>query len=330
MRLMVVLLSLLSLSACSEIQLASHVAKNTPLAKSQRSVGTFKVGNPYKIQGKRYYPDESYDLVQTGIASWYGPQFHGKQTANGEIFDMYELTAAHKTLQMPSIVRVTNLENGRSIAVRVNDRGPYSKGRIIDLSMKSAEALGFKNQGTARVKVQVLKEESIHVAALAKQGQSTNGFEVAVNERLRGAPVSNQAYARNTANIPAQTQQSLVLAKAEPAPAAPPPSVQSQALSAPVTQSAARASSLSQTLPHSTMDANYFVQTGSFSTEQNALNYARQISRIVGSEIQIQPINMNNRQLYRVQVPTQSAQEAGFVLQKLSSAGYAQSMIVKE
>ncbi|MCB1556744.1 MAG: septal ring lytic transglycosylase RlpA family protein, partial [Alphaproteobacteria bacterium] len=110
------------LSGCTEVTLASHVAKrmNPPPPSS----GTFKVGNPYKIEGKTYVPQENYSLVETGIASWYGPQFHGKQTANGEVFDMEELTAAHRTLQMPSLVRVTNLENGRSLIVRVNDRGP--------------------------------------------------------------------------------------------------------------------------------------------------------------------------------------------------------------
>ena len=91
---------------------------------------------------------------QTGIASWYGPQFHGKRTANGEYFDQEELTAAHPTLPMPVLVRVTNLENGRSLVVRVNDRGPFVNGREIDLSRKAAELLGYDRKGTARVRVQ--------------------------------------------------------------------------------------------------------------------------------------------------------------------------------
>ena len=103
----VLLVFCFALSACTEIQLASHLYKQA----SPPNQGSFKVGNPYKISGRTYYPEERYDLVETGIASWYGPQFHGKLTANGETFDMDELTAAHKTLQMPSIVRVTNLEN---------------------------------------------------------------------------------------------------------------------------------------------------------------------------------------------------------------------------
>ncbi len=202
---------LFSLSACSEIQLASHVFKtSTPPAKSQ---GTFKVGNRYKIGGKYYYPEENYNLVETGIASWYGPQFHGKQTANGEIFDMNELTAAHRTLQMPSLVRVTNLENGRSLIVRVNDRGPYSRGRIIDLSRHAAELLGFKNKGTAKVRLEVLKQESIQIANAAKQGINTNGYEVALN---RNKPLPGSASTSSSNSYPATQTASVQQASASP------------------------------------------------------------------------------------------------------------------
>src|ERR1700744_5792728 len=106
----------------------------TPPAPRTTGGGIYKVGNPYQIQGTWYYPREQPDYDETGIASWYGPNFHGGRTANGEIFDENALTAAHRTLPMPANVRVTNLENGKSIVVRVNDRGPYAKGRIIDVS----------------------------------------------------------------------------------------------------------------------------------------------------------------------------------------------------
>lgn len=202
------------LTACSEVQLASHMMKKIgPNAKTQ---GTFKVGSPYKINGKYYYPQERYDLVETGIASWYGPQFHGKQTANGEVFDMYELTAAHRTLQMPSLVRVTNLENGRSLVVRVNDRGPYSRGRIIDLSKRSAELLGFKNQGTAKVRLEVLKNESMQIAQAAKSGVNTNGYEVAVNNKR---PLPQSSYARAaTPSVQTHTTQQVQTAAANNTP----------------------------------------------------------------------------------------------------------------
>lgn len=116
----------------------------------------FKVGEPYQVDGRWYYPrfENAYDA--TGIASWYGASYDGHRTANGEIYDVEALTAAHPTLQLPSLVRVTNLENGRSLVLRVNDRGPFLKDRVIDLSQAAARELGFENQGLARVHVQYL------------------------------------------------------------------------------------------------------------------------------------------------------------------------------
>lgn len=176
------LMVLMSLSACSELELGSHVAKQMTFpSDAEERVGDFKVGNPYKVKGRTYTPAEKYHYSQTGVASWYGPGFHGKMTANGEIFNKYELTAAHKTLQMPSIARVTNLENGKSIIVRINDRGPFANDRIIDLSEKAAELLDMKIKGTARVRVDVLEKESRMVASAAKQGVSTRGTELALN-----------------------------------------------------------------------------------------------------------------------------------------------------
>lgn len=119
--------------------------------------GVYKTGKPYKVAGYWYAPMPSaagYD--QSGVASWYGRDFHGKRTANGETYDMHALSAAHTTLPLPTLVRVTNLENGRSVVVRVNDRGPFVKNRLIDLSYAAAKALEFDRKGTARVRVQTL------------------------------------------------------------------------------------------------------------------------------------------------------------------------------
>ncbi|MBC6497583.1 MAG: septal ring lytic transglycosylase RlpA family protein [Alphaproteobacteria bacterium GM7ARS4] len=129
--------------------------------------GAYKIGSPYEIEGRRYYPKVDYAYDKEGIASWYGSAFAGKRTANGEIFDPEMLTAAHKTLPMPSYVRVTNLENGRSLILRVNDRGPFVGERIIDLSRRAARQLGFLEQGKARVRIQILKDKSLQAAALA-------------------------------------------------------------------------------------------------------------------------------------------------------------------
>ncbi|HEY0104500.1 MAG TPA: septal ring lytic transglycosylase RlpA family protein, partial [Rhizomicrobium sp.] len=117
------------------------------------NAGIYKVGQPYQIEGTWYYPKEQPDYDETGVASWYGPTFYGHHTANGEIYSAGDLTAAHRTLPLPVNVRVTNLDNGKSIVVRVNDRGPFAKGRIIDLSERAAGLLGYKDKGTARVRV---------------------------------------------------------------------------------------------------------------------------------------------------------------------------------
>src|SRR6266481_6508300 len=116
--------------------------------------GTYRVGKPYTVGGRVYVPEEDTEYHEEGMASWYGDDFHGRLTANGEVFDMGSLTAAHPTLPMPSYARVTNLRNGRSLIVRVNDRGPYHGNRLIDVSNKAAELLEFKNNGVARVRLE--------------------------------------------------------------------------------------------------------------------------------------------------------------------------------
>ncbi len=118
--------------------------------------GYYQVGKPYQIAGLWYTPREDPGYDRVGSASWYGELFHGRRTANGEIYDMDRLSAAHPTLPLPVYARVTNLNNGRSIVVRINDRGPYASDRIIDLSRRSAEVLGFRNHGTATVRVKYL------------------------------------------------------------------------------------------------------------------------------------------------------------------------------
>ena len=116
--------------------------------------GTYRVGKPYTVGGRVYVPEEDTSYRAEGLASWYGDDFHGRLTANGEVFDMGSLTAAHPTLPMPCYARVTNLSNGKSLIVRVNDRGPYHGNRLIDVSNKAAELLEFKGNGVARVRVE--------------------------------------------------------------------------------------------------------------------------------------------------------------------------------
>ncbi len=122
--------------------------------RPRKGGGRYQIGKPYKVKGRWYKPEHDPDLKQVGLASWYGPNFHGRLTANGEIYDQYALTAAHPTMPLPSYATVTNLENGRKVTVRVNDRGPFSRNRVIDLSARAAKLLGYDHQGIAKVKVE--------------------------------------------------------------------------------------------------------------------------------------------------------------------------------
>jgi rare lipoprotein A len=121
-----------------------------------RGGGTYRVGKPYTVAGKVYVPEEDPNYRAEGMASWYGDDFHGRLTANGEVFDMTSLTAAHPTLPIPSYVRVTNVRNGKSLIVRVNDRGPYHGNRLIDVSHKAADLLEFRANGVAKVRVEYI------------------------------------------------------------------------------------------------------------------------------------------------------------------------------
>jgi rare lipoprotein A len=144
------------LAACSAMPGARYdrtYADGEPVPKGG---GIYKIGQPYRINGRTYSPTEISSYSAEGVASWYGRDFHGKSTANGEIYDMHAISAAHPTLPIPSYVRVTNLQNGHSLVVRVNDRGPYARNRLIDLSTGAARALGFYDHGLTRVRVEYI------------------------------------------------------------------------------------------------------------------------------------------------------------------------------
>lgn len=181
--------------ASNEVDLSSSPYSQAAAIKGQG--GVYKVGKPYKIFGTTYYPEENYSYSEVGIASWYGSDFHNKRTANGEKYDMNTLTAAHRTLPLPSIVRVTNLENGRSLVLRVNDRGPYAKNRIIDISKRGAQLLGYQAQGTAKVRVELLEKESRELKA-ALLGESVESVKTAaVNKAVPAAAESKTLVIRN-------------------------------------------------------------------------------------------------------------------------------------
>ena len=176
---------LLLLAGCSTVELTADLIKKSKKRAQQVEIAkaveegaitanpVYKIGNPYQVGGVWYYPERDLAYDETGIGSWYGDEFAGRLTANGEIFDPDMVTAAHKTLPMPSVVRVTNLDNGKSLVVRINDRGPFVAGRIIDLSREAARLIGYRDQGIARVRVQVLAEQTLRLEKLAKNGNFT-------------------------------------------------------------------------------------------------------------------------------------------------------------
>jgi rare lipoprotein A len=143
--------------ACALVLVLAACGSSGPAPVKPAAPGPhFKVGQPYQIDGRWYFPRFVTEYEATGTASWYGESYHGRRTANGEIYDMYALTAAHPTLQLPSVVEVVNMENGRSLTLRVNDRGPFVDNRLIDLSLAAARELGFERQGLAQVQVRYL------------------------------------------------------------------------------------------------------------------------------------------------------------------------------
>jgi rare lipoprotein A len=178
---------------------------------------------PYEVNGVWYYPKVDYAYAETGTASWYGPGFDGRATADGETYDMNGLTAAHKTLPLPSVVTVTNLQNGRELRLRVNDRGPFAGDRLIDVSRRAAQLLGFARQGTAPVRVQIDKDDSIRVAAAAMRGEFG---ETAYAEAAPAAPVAVAAGRRAPMRLASSKPPSL---RAEEVIAAPLPTPQQAA-----------------------------------------------------------------------------------------------------
>ena len=274
----------LALSGCAETQLAAHTVKKMDQpAPSATGKGYYKVGEPYQINSTWYYPVEDYNYDETGIASWYGPGFHAKFTANGEIFDQNDLTAAHRTLPMPSFVRVTNLENGRSIVLRVNDRGPFARGRILDVSARASELLGFDKAGTARVRVQILAEESRQLAQ-----QMRSGVQIA----SATPPQSAQPQAAPRAGVISG--------------ALPPPAVASSPPAAPIGMPIDPTGNLRTVPPQRTQ---IYVQAGAFENRENAQRLSQRLRGMGPSSVT--PVMVGGKQLFRVRVGPLATVEEG-------------------
>lgn len=304
------------LAACSTAELAIDMAKKynkatkedeaTQQAKSVVAQPHYKVGNPYQIAGIWYYPERDLRYDKTGIASWYGDQFAGKLTANGEIFDPELVSAAHKTLPMPSVVRVTNLDNGKSLVVRVNDRGPYVSGRIIDMSRAGARLLGFKDEGIARVRVQVLTEQSLRLEQLAKQGQ----FPL-LSDASKAPLPETVAVSKPTVSLRAKTTRAV----------AQKPKSSSSAVEL---LASSRGLGVLETAP---VQTDIWVQVGAFHSETNAQSLLQKFENL--SPGTIFQISRDGRLLYRARLgPLDTVSEADRLLDKILQRGFDGAEIV--
>ncbi len=278
-----------------------------PTVQVPASAGAYKVGQPYQIENVWYYPREQPDYDETGIASWYGPTFYGKKTANGEIYTGDMLTAAHKTLPMPVNVRVTNLDNGKSLVVRVNDRGPFSRGRIIDLSRRAAELLDIIQTGTARVRVTYMGRSNLNGGA--------------------PPPETPPAIASAVPAAPSGKVDSAALGILPGAAVAPPAKVQGMPTPAPIpSEMFANAQPTGQVTQVPVPPATrLYVQVGAFSKRETAQAMLNKL----GGNLQISPLQRGGQTLYRVRTgPLSSVKEADTALSRINGAGANDAHIV--
>lgn len=277
------------MTGCATREVDLNASPYSQAAAIKGQGGMYKVGNPYKIKGTTYYPKEDYHYSEVGIASWYGKDFHNKRTANGEKYDMNTLTAAHRTLPLPSIVRVTNLENGRSLVLRVNDRGPYAKNRIIDISKRGAQLLGYQMQGTAKVRVELLEKESRDLKA-------------------------------------ALTGQKVAKSSAAPIPAVKPQSVATAAENK--TLVIYNASTADQITTSHGADGNYFVQAGAFSQRASAAGLQSKLSQFGTPHIAQVDVSGKRFYRVRLG-PFNFKEEAEVTLAKIKDYGIENASVVK-
>jgi rare lipoprotein A len=349
------------LGGCAETELASHGAKilmrdaETPHQSTPLPDG-YKLGKPYAVDGVTYYPYHDPAFIEQGLASWYGGEFHGRDTASGEPFDMNAVTAAHRTLPLPSTVKVTNLENGRELLVRVNDRGPFVNGRVIDLSRRSAQLLGVYGKGTAPVRVEFVRLADLMPPAAPEP----DSVYVARQGDLDAEPEPVALRRKDSAAAPAERERTITVrptpkasvltrraddeAEAKAPPAASPKQAKeaSAAVARPrakpkpssggggliASANAAEPDELMAPLP-SVASTTLFVQVGAFLGRGNADEVRARLSPL--GKVFIQSAKQSDRVIYRVRFgPIASVEEADTLLDRLIHAGYSTAKVVVE
>jgi rare lipoprotein A len=254
------------------------------------------VGNAYQVAGRTFTPHEQPGYDKTGVSSWYGEAFHRRRTSNGEWFDMNTLTAAHATLPLPSYAMVTNLENGKQVVVRINDRGPFVNTRVIDVSKRAADVLGYRNKGTARVRVRLIGPAPL---------RDSNAHMMAMNDALNnGASLSQIAQMGDNADIQ--------VASAAPRKKFMPEPVQQASYEPPV-----------QAAP----SAGYVVRVAVFHNMDNANNAYQALAGFGPTQI-IKAVGANGP-LYRVQIgPLENETDAQAALDSAIASGFEDARIV--
>lgn len=312
------------LAGCTEMQVGAHLLKRADQDKCAAN-GAIKVGNPYLVDGIRYEPmKSSLGYSEKGIASWYGEDFHGKASANGECYNMYAFTAAHKTLPLPTIVRVTNLENNKSVVVKVNDRGPFVRGRIIDLSYAAAQSIDVVRYGTAPVQVEAIGGPH-HLAG----GYQGGGYKTADALIGRDQPAE---FLASTAPVGGIKEESLAPLTPQPQPSAkelakerrlvPPPAQNIPAPPEYEDRVFTNTKPLKKTL--------VYVQTGAYSSLDNAAAQKAKLMDIYETAA-ISKIDVDGKELLRVRAgPFRSVADADAALQKLVDAGFEGAQIKVE
>ena len=317
----------------------------------QKTNPNIKLGKPYRVGGKTYVPTYDPNYVEEGEASWYGPGFHGGKTANGEQFDKYDFTAAHTTLPLPSVVKVTNLQNGKFVYVRVNDRGPFAEDRIIDLSKAAAEQLDIVRRGTAHVRVEYMKDASERLVALMNTGRDPASIDIA-HEIIPVTTAKVQVAEQRTekpswweylspapsamAGEPATSAPAAVVDQVESRemPEALPvqqPSLATDAHSSPfdaVDQTSAAPTPIATPIATpNVQDPAYYVQLGSFSVKANAEVMRARFSGPVEID---EATGANGMPLYRVRMgPFTTAQEAATAIGNAQVHGVGDARVIK-
>jgi rare lipoprotein A len=317
-----------------------------------------KVGKAYDVNGTTYYPRHDPQYSETGQASWYGPRFHGRMTASGERYDQHEMTAAHRTLPLPSMVRVTRLDSGESTVVRVNDRGPFAHGRIIDLSKAAASELDMMRDGVARVKVEYLPAETrqyiaemgleepdfmkgdvndIKLASAMPASVVKHTFPTTHAAKAKVTPFQVGQSSYQTGSIKASAVESFTPVRAASS-AAPVKTPATNTFKVAVVPTAPAklsntfsVASVKPALPAAITPTgqNFNVQTAAFSDRINAERHVEELSSV--GHASIMPVSVNSGTFYRVMLgPVQQYQQAASLLKQTKELGYKDARIMVE